>query len=193
MKPQHQIEIAIRMVLNLGTATLTELSEAFTLYSVTSGASLSCQGEVDEMEYLLLSGRARSIVRDADGREVTLGLFDGPMILPPNMARTSKGLSLVDIEMLDDVIVAKLSTRKLMEKMVQSTEIRDWGNQVMQNELTAKVEREWCLAALPARERLDWFRMNYVGFETRFSHAFIASFLGMTPVRSEERRVGKEC
>ena len=89
------------MVLNLGTATLTELSEAFTLYSVTSGASLSCQGEVDEMEYLLLSGRARSIVRDADGREVTLGLFDGPMILPPNMARTSKGLSLVDIEMLE--------------------------------------------------------------------------------------------
>jgi CRP-like cAMP-binding protein len=182
MKSQHQIETAIRMVSNLGTAAFFELSEAFTLHSFASGTSLSRQGEVDEMEYLLLSGRARSLVRDADGREVTLGLFGGPMILPPNLARTSKGLSLVEIETLDDAVVAKLSTRKLMEKMVQSTEIRDWGNQVMQNELTAKVEREWCLAALPARERLDWFRMNYNGFETRFSHAFIASFLGMTPV-----------
>lgn len=182
MKSQHQIETAIRVVSNLGTAALSELSEAFILHSVTSGTSLSCQGEVDEMEYLLLSGRARSLVRDADGREVTLGLFNGPMILPPNMARTSKGLSLVEIETLDDVIVAKLSMRNLMEMMVQSTEIRDWGNLIMQNELTAKVEREWCLAALPARERLDWFRMNYDGFETQFSHTFIASFLGMTPV-----------
>lgn len=170
------------MVSNLGTAALSELSEAFTLYLVASGASLSRQGEVDEIEYLLLSGRARSLVRDADGREVTLGLFNGPMILPPNMARTSKGLSLVEIETLDDVVVAKLSTQKLMKMMVQSTEIRDWGNQIMQNELTAKVEREWCLAALPARERLDWFRLNYNGFETQFSHAFIASFLSMTPV-----------
>ncbi len=170
------------MVSNLGTAALSELSEAFTLHAFKGGTSLSRQGEVDEIEYLLLSGRARSLVRDADGREVTLGLFDGPMILPPNLARTSKGLSLVDIETLDDVVVAKLSTQKLMKKMVQSTEIRDWGNQIMQNELTAKVEREWCLAALPARERLDWFRVNYKGFETRFSHAFISSFLGMTPV-----------
>lgn len=190
MKPTRHIETLLRRVSDLSAIPMSDLSGAFKQHSFINGATLTRQGEVDSMEYLLVTGRARSLVLDAEGREVTLGLFDGPAILPPNIARTSGEISLVTIELWDDAVVAKLSSRKLMEMMVRSPEIRDWGNLVMQKELSRKVEREWCLAALPARERLGWFRRNYEGFEARFPHVLIASFLGMTPVTLSRVRNG---
>ncbi len=50
---------------------------------------LSSQGERGENDYLLLSGRARSVVTDAECTEVTLNLYAAPMVITPNMARTS--------------------------------------------------------------------------------------------------------
>lgn len=190
MTPTRPIETLIRQVTDLNKTPLVELSEAFVQKAYSSGSTLMRQGEANATEYLLLTGRARSLVLDAEGREVTLGLFDGPAVLPPNIARTTGETSLVTIELLDDAVVGMLPSPKLIEMMVCSAEIREWGNLVMQRELARKVEREWCLAALSARDRLAWFRRNYKGFESRFQHVLIASFLGMTPVTLSRVRNG---
>ena len=78
---------------------------AFDIRNWPAGSYLSSQGEREESEYFLLSGRARSVVTDAEGAEVNLNLYAAPMVITPNMARTSGGRSLVDIEIVDDAVV----------------------------------------------------------------------------------------
>ncbi|MCH2249427.1 MAG: Crp/Fnr family transcriptional regulator [Cognatishimia sp.] len=158
------------------------LADAFEVRNWPIGSYMSSQGDADENEYVLLSGRARSVVTDAEGTEVNLNLYAAPMVITPNMARTSGGRSLVDIEILDAAVAASMPAAQLMDLMVNFESIREWGNNIMREELNRKVEREWCLAALSARQRLEWFRKMHPGYETLFPHFHIASYLGMTPV-----------
>ena len=75
-----------------------------------------------------------------------------------------------------------------MKLMVAFENIREWGNSLIREELTLKVEREWCLAALSAPKRLEWFRKTHPGYEELFAHFHIASYLGMTPVTLSRAR-----
>jgi len=164
------------------------LIDAFEIRSWPIGSYISNQGERDANEYVLLSGRARSVVTDAEGAEVNLNLYAAPVVITPNMARTSGGCSLVDIEVLEDAVAATMPAAQLMDLMVNFESIREWGNNIMREELTRKVGREWCLAALSARQRLEWFRKVHPGYEALFAHFHIASYLGMTPVTLSRAR-----
>ena len=70
----------------------------------------------------------------------------------------------------------------LLDLMRGSPAIEDWANAILRAELARKTSREWSLAALKAKERLEWFRSRYPDHETLFNHSQISSFLGMTPV-----------
>jgi len=164
------------------------LLDAFSIRTLPIGGYLSNQGERDENEYILLRGRARSLVTDAEGTEANLNLYAAPIVITPNMARTSGGCSLVDIEVLDDAVLATIPAAQLMDLMVKLESIREWGNTLMRGELTLKVGREWCLSALSAPQRLEWFRKNHPGYEDLFAHFHIASYLGMTPVTLSRAR-----
>ena len=50
------------------------LGDAFDIRNWPIGSYMSSQGERDENEYVLLSGRARSVVTDAEGTEVSLNV-----------------------------------------------------------------------------------------------------------------------
>jgi len=169
---------------------LAQLHAAFHVGFARRGEALVRQGEANDKEYILLSGRAVSLVRDAGGRETCLGLYNSPCAIAPNFVRSADGLSLVTLDVLDDANLADIAATRLMALMVQSPGIREWGNAVAQSELNRKAGREWCLAVLPARERLDWFRRNYEGLEDIFAHRHIASFLGVTPVTLSRARNG---
>ncbi len=164
------------------------LAAAFTHRQHEKGRRLTSQGEPDTQEHVLLSGRAVSIVRDASGREICIGLHQGPEVVTPHIARTTQGNSLVDIEVQEHAEVASIAASTLVEMMVTSEPIREWANAVMREALMRKVGREWCLAALNAAGRLKWFRENYPGYEDLFPHAYIASFLGITPVTLSRAR-----
>ena len=166
----------------------SKLLEAFSIKRLPSGGYVTNQGGPDESEYILLGGRARSLVTDAEGNEASLNLYAAPIVVTPNMARTSDGCSLVDIEILEDAVLAVIPAAQLMDLMVRFESIREWGNTLMREELSRKVRREWCLAALSAPQRLEWFRENHPGYEDLFAHFHIASYLGMTPVTLSRAR-----
>ncbi|NQZ73298.1 MAG: Crp/Fnr family transcriptional regulator [Dinoroseobacter sp.] len=123
-----------------------------------------------------------SNICDQEGKEVCVGLYLGPCVITPTIARTRNGLSLVSVEAKTDAKIAKIDARQLSDLMLASEPIRNWANAVLRDALNEKAEREWCLAALGGAERLKWFRQTYPRYEEIFTHVLIASFLGITPV-----------
>lgn len=167
---------------DLAAADARALAEAFKANVRPKTDFLARQGEPDAMEYILLSGKVVSLIGDADGREVCVGFYVGPCVITPNLARAADGKSLVSLRLESDGQAASVSAVALLELMRGSLAIEAWANAVLRDELARKTAREWSLAALKAKERLEWFRSQYPDHETLFNHSQISSFLGMTPV-----------
>jgi CRP-like cAMP-binding protein len=155
---------------------------AWKIKHVTSGQTLTRQGDPEQGEYVLLDGTLTSVIWDPDGKEICNDFFVGPCVLTPNIARTRMQLSLVTIMARSDAVLARIDTDQLTDWMIASEPVRLWANGILRETLSRKAEREWCLAAFGGAERLAWFREGFPGYEDRFTHSLIASFLGMTPV-----------
>lgn len=167
---------------DLSGVALEQLAKQWRPGWVEKGTILARQGEKDVREFMILDGRAVSQISDYEGRDICVGLHTGPGLITPHIARTRKGTALVSLEVTVDSVIAEMDTNVLMRLMREQSEIRDWANHILREELARKTDREWCLAALNGSERLDWFRDRYPKHESMFSHGWIASFLGMTPV-----------
>ena len=152
------------------------------------GAHLTRQEQPETDEFILLEGCLASSICDQDGKEVCVGFYVGPCVVTPNIARTRDGMSLVSIAAPTDASLARIDGNLLSNMMISSEPVRNWANGILQEELSRKVDREWCLAALGGAERLIWFRQAFPGYEDIFTHALIASFLGITPVTMSRLR-----
>ncbi|MGR3647546.1 MAG: Crp/Fnr family transcriptional regulator [Shimia sp.] len=176
----------------LEKVTVRKFAAAWSVEFVEKGRRIATQGEPDPFEHIILDGRATSQITDTEGRAVCVGFHAGPCVVAPNVARTRNGASLVSIDVNADALVAQMDSRALTDLMLASEPIREWANDILQQELAHKVDREWCLAALGGADRLAWFRKDFPRYEELFGHSLIASFLGITPVtlsrlRSAER------
>lgn len=159
-----------------------QLAATWRVEYVEKELRIATQGEPDLLEHIILDGRATSQITDPDGRAVCVGFHAGPCVVAPNVARTRNGTSLVSIDMITDALIAQIDSRALTELMLVSEPIREWANDILQQELARKADREWCLAALGGADRLAWFREDFPHHEGLFGHYLIASFLGVTPV-----------
>ncbi|MEL6958378.1 MAG: Crp/Fnr family transcriptional regulator [Pseudomonadota bacterium] len=159
---------------------------------LNKGTHLSRQAEPERDEFVLLEGCLVSSICDQDGKEVSVGFYVGPCVITPNIARTRNGVSLVSIAATTDVLLAKIDTDLLSDRMISSEPVRNWANGVLRDALSRKVDREWCLSALKGAERLIWFRQAFPGYEDIFAHTLIASFLGITPVTMSRLRADEK-
>jgi hypothetical protein len=176
----------------LDPTTARQLAAAWHVESIKKGRQIAFQGVPDPMEHIILDGRATSQITDPEGRSVCVGFHAGPCVVTPNVARTRNCASLVSIDVSADALVAHMDSSALTALMLASEPIREWANGILQQELSHKADREWCLAALGGADRLAWFRGQFPHHEALFGHYLIASFLGITPVtlsrlRSAER------
>jgi CRP-like cAMP-binding protein len=157
---------------------------------VFKGACIISQGEQEDKEIILLEGCAASCINDRGGKTICVGLYIGPCIISPNIARTRNGQSLVSVDATTDVLMAQMDSNVLLDLMITSEPVRDWANGILREELARKADREWCLAALSGSDRLDWFRERFPRHEQTFVHTLIASYLGITPVTLSRLRSG---
>ena len=146
------------------------------------GQHIFSVGSEKQNEYLVLSGIVRSFVCDTEGREVTLNFNVGPSIVDPSITRFSNEKSRQDCVCVTPAIVAHFPTEILVKTMVQFPDIREWGDEVLRENLVRRADREWALAALPAAKRLELFRTQFDDLESLVPHHYIASYLGITPV-----------
>lgn len=159
---------------------------------LANGSHLFRQEQPKTDEFILLEGCLASSICDQDGREICVGFYVGPCVVTPNIARTRKGLSLVSIVAMTDCALARIDSEVLSNWMISAESVRDWANAILREELSRKVDREWCLAALSGAERLFWFRQIYPGYEDIFPHRLIASYLGVTPVTLSRLRTSNK-
>ena len=155
---------------------------------LNNGARLAHQEQPESDEFILLDGCLASSICDQEGKEVCVGLYVGPCVVTPNIARTRDGVSLVSIEATKEASLYWMDTDRLTNLMIESEPIRNWATGILRNALSEKAEREWCLAALGGAERLNWFRQAFPSYEDIFTHSLIASFLGITPVTMSRLR-----
>ena len=155
---------------------------------LNKGTHLAHQEHPESDEFILLEGCLASSICDQDGKEVCVGLYVGPCVVTPNIARTRDEVYLVSIQATKDSSLYWIDTDRLTKLMIESEPIRNWANGVLRDALSEKAEREWCLAALGGAERLNWFRQAFPSYEDIFTHALIASFLGITPVTMSRLR-----
>ena len=177
----------------LGAGTdAKRLAVEWTPSFVKKGACLAHQGAPEASEYIVLEGRVASRILDPEGRAVCVGLYSGPCVITPNVARTGEGISRVSLEAMSDTLVMQMPSQRLINLMLASEPIREWANGVLREELGRKADREWCLAALGGSDRLAWFRSSYPAYEELFNHSYIASYLGITPVTLSRLRKASE-
>jgi len=157
-------------------------ASAWTFETVSAKACLAHQEDPETDEIIVLDGQFAHTICDPDGKEICVGMFVGPCVMTPNIARTRAGLSRVAITAVTDAQIARIDSDALTHLMIASEPIRNWANGALRGALSQKADREWCLAALGGADRLTWFRDTYPGYEDIFNHALIASFLGITPV-----------
>lgn len=172
--------------------TARRLAALFGQEVAAKGSVICQQGAPEQREILLLTGAMVSLICDTDGREVCTGLHQGPTVLPPHIARSQDGRSLIEVRALKDSTVATIAATDLEAEMLRDGDVRIWANGIMRAEITRRAQREWALAALPASERLVWFRKAHPDHEALFPHTFIASYLGMTPVTLSRLRKAAE-
>lgn len=173
-------------------ASEEQFASEWSIKRIEKGTHIIRQEEPETNEFILLEGCFASRIYDPNGLEVCAGLYVGPSVMTPNIARTRDGLSIVEVEAVTDATIVMMDKDKLSNLMLESEPVRDWANGVLRRELSRKADREWCLAALGGSDRLAWFREKFPGYERIFAHSLIASFLGMTPVtlsrlRGQER------
>lgn len=169
-------------------ASAGSFASKWTCKRLDKGAHLTQQDEPETGEFILLEGCLTSSILDYDGKEICVGLYVGPCVVTPNIARTRNGVSCVSIVATTDSSIARIDSRLLSDLMISYEPVRNWANGVLQDALSQKADREWCLAALRGADRLKWFRETFPDYENIFTHSLIASFLGITPVTMSRLR-----
>jgi CRP-like cAMP-binding protein len=163
-------------------AELAPLLAGMRARGLQPGQALLRSGDAPPQECFVLHGMLRSWVGDAQGRSVTLDFHIGPGALPPSIGRSANGRSRVEVEALTEARAVLFDADALVALMLQCPAVQRWGDGVLRAELLRRADREWALAALPARERLLALRLRFPGLEAQVAHRHIASHLGITPV-----------
>jgi len=133
-------------------------------------------------EYFILEGFCRSFLVNPEGEEITLAFFKRGNALSPHITRTKDNRSLMNFQALTDVELMEFNSVEFLELMIANMDLRNFGNEILKNELVSKTNKEIALASLTAKERLRDFRNEYGILENLIPHPIIASYLGITNV-----------
>ncbi|GJM60969.1 Crp/Fnr family transcriptional regulator [Persicobacter diffluens] len=184
------LQSIIKIYGEVSSANLKKITDLASLVQLEKGTLICKEGSSNNKEYFLTAGICRSFILSEKGEEISLGFYIGPVVLPPQTSRVKFEKSLYQMECLSGVEILELPADQFLNLMVEEEEIRNWGNAVLHQELSEKVEKELILASCGGKEKLQWFRSKYPLLEQQIPHGMIASFLGMTNISLSRLRGG---
>ncbi|WP_247237173.1 Crp/Fnr family transcriptional regulator [Telluribacter sp. SYSU D00476] len=156
--------------------------EQATIIELPKNVDIFIEGKKNYSEYLMISGVAHRYNNSDKGDSVTTGFYLSHSVITPHFARTSEGKSLFSLQTLTDAVLAEIPVEKLDELRTTNKEFRDFGQRVVERELSTAVLVEVALRSFSAKERLIAMRKQYPNLENLIPHHVIASYLGITHV-----------
>ncbi len=172
----------IDSIYQISNNSLFEIENIVDYENYDKGITFIEKSKNNNKEYFLLEGVCKSYLINPEGDEITLSFFDKNTVLSPYTTRTSNHRSLIFFKSLTKIKLASMDAHKFAELMVDNIEIRNFGNQVLRNELAWKVDKEIGLASLTAKDRLIKLREQFPLLENLVPHTDIATYLGITNI-----------
>jgi CRP-like cAMP-binding protein len=143
---------------------------------------LFTESKKNEFEYLLISGILHRFNISDNGEIVTTGFYIPKSVITPHFARTNNGKSIFSLQALSDVVIAEISVKELDNLRVVNNEIHEFGQRVLERELTNTFFNEVVSRSYSAKERILYLRRQFPNLENLVPHSNIASYLGITNV-----------
>lgn len=140
------------------------------------------EGKKNELEYLLISGVLHRFNISDKGEIVTTGFYMPKSVITPQFARTNKRKNIFSLQTLTDAEIAEISVKDLDNLRYNNKEFHDFGQRILENELTLTFFNEVVYRSYNAKERLLSLRKQFPNLENLVPHNIIASYLGITNV-----------
>ncbi|MBB1282840.1 Crp/Fnr family transcriptional regulator [Flavisolibacter sp. BT320] len=145
-------------------------------------AHIFVEGKQNRSEYVLVSGIAHRYNISSKGGVATTGFYMAGTVITPHFARTKNNRSLYSLQVLTDAVVAEIPVDVLNQLRAENKELYDFGNNVVEKELSLSMLQELHFRSFDAKERLLAMRQQYPNLENLVPHHIIASYLGITHV-----------
>ena len=139
-------------------------------------------GGTNNKEYLLLEGILHRYNLSEKGTMVTTGFYLPGSVVTPHFARTSKSKSIFSTQALTNALLAAIPVAELDALRESNSEFRDFGQRVVEKELSTALQLDVAFRSYSAKGRLLAMRKQYPYLENEVPHPVIASYLGITNV-----------
>jgi len=140
------------------------------------------EGKKNNYEYILISGVVHRYNISDKGDMVTSGFYMSESVITPHFARTNNRKSIFSLQCLTDVVLAEILVEDLDNLRYTNKEYNDFGQRIIESELTQTFNNEVVFRSFNAKERLLVLRKQFPNLENLIPHTIIASYLGITNI-----------
>ncbi|WP_025716832.1 Crp/Fnr family transcriptional regulator [Paenibacillus sp. 1-18] len=178
---QIQNSIELLMQDKLPQEVVNHAMNKLTKKKIAKGDLLVHQGVVQKEIYFVISGLLRSFYIDVNGDDITRFFSKEGSVLCYEILFDHKPSNRC-IEALEDSVVMAMPCndfKKLIENHIYCMKAY---TKLLERKLEYKIQRESSFLLKSATERYLDFRKRYPQLEKRINLAYIASYIGITPV-----------
>ncbi|EEI93491.1 cyclic nucleotide-binding domain protein [Sphingobacterium spiritivorum ATCC 33300] len=174
-----------RMLNNYGVKSLLSKQmfyEKCKIKTLAKGSNIFLEGQVNNSEYILLSGILHKYNSCEKENVVTTGFYVSKSLITPHFLRTRDNKSIFSLHAVTDVVLAEISSKeyKRLQKLFKEFEV--FEKHYIQEEILQISHHKVFLRCYDAKERLLFFRRQFPDLEASIPHSLIASYLGITHV-----------
>jgi CRP-like cAMP-binding protein len=182
---EKSIELFDQFLLSFGIenkSTLKLVRDKVLFKSYPKHTVLIAEDKMNSLEYIGIKGVLHRYNENEEGKQVSTGFYISNQVVTPHFARTIHGKSLFSLETLTDCLIAEIEVKDLDELRYSNSDIRAFGQRVLEIELKSNLVNAIQFRNMTAKERLMILRKEFPNIENTIPLHIIASYLGITHV-----------
>lgn len=168
--------------LGIEPSRLKHVLPLFKLVTFTSNETILSAGDRWKSLSVIQQGIVRLYYLDSNGKESNKGFYHAKQILAPIARSAIEQPVKFYIEALTDVVVYQCHYGKLSAVLDGGVNAPTFFQQLTEQLLEDKINRELMFLQLDARKRYQAFQQSYPALSQQIPLRHIASYLGMTDV-----------
>ncbi len=160
----------------------TKFAEISKIIDLPKGYKIFSVGDYVDKVYVIIEGAVRGYNITSKGIDVTDRLaYEYGQIFVATPTATEQN-ALVNAETLTSCRLLVFPYELIASNIQTSNEMFTLYNHHIYRDYTSSMKHKNVIQSCTAREKYEWFLKEYPGLIDRIPHAYIASFLSITPV-----------